>query len=535
MTTFIRPTAAQITQLYLYGSLSVPTTAQRLNQNLIRPENITPIAVQVDAQTYMNSGGGRFAKAPLFDLVKEFFDSTSGVLLPGVYTKSMLQTIFSLDETLALSIQQLGLADTVDDWAERTYIYNSGSFSISDSARFIVELDGRRHIENFSITPRQDDKVRENFDLESTTKANLNSLIGAAGNQYIRANIDPSGIGRKIWIDFVGAVPVTDYSQDNYQNDKLLIQTWTDPRLSPGVAKSKIDTLFDTMWTDGTIKHLDSDNRPILYASGNDIGLIENSYLALNSKLSAYMNNGVHYIGSSNADTISGSVYNDILEGGAGNDVMDGGLGTDTAEYVYAAGNGVITLSKAASNGFGVAIVGAKDASGQVKDFGSDTLSSIEQLKIKAGQDQDRLVLDAGFNLGTGSSIDLGDPATTGVAISRDPTMRGDIIDASLYDKSLDINLTTNSVAYNGFFTRLGGKSLEVRGAESVYGTAYDDKITGSAGTNYLKGGKGDDIFYTGGGVDSINGGDPAIDQASDGFDTIDYSQITGNGIRLLS
>jgi hypothetical protein len=291
MTVFTRPTASQITQLYMYGSVGVPTTTQRLDQNLIRPENIDPAvltAVQVDAQTYMNSGGGRFARAPLFDLVQRFFDAGSEVLAPDVYTKADLQRIFGLGQTLSLSIQQLGLADNVYDWAERTYIYNSGSFSIADAARFVVEPDGRRHIENFSIAPRQDKDVRENFDLNSTDSVSLNSLIAAAGNQYIRANIDPSGIGRKIWIDFVGTVPVIDYSQDSYQNDKLLIQTWTDPRLSPGLAKSKIDTLFDTMWTDGTIKHLDSDNRSILYASGNDIGLIENSYLALNSKLSAY-------------------------------------------------------------------------------------------------------------------------------------------------------------------------------------------------------------------------------------------------------
>ncbi len=34
---------------------------------------------------------------------------------------------------------------------------------------------------------------------------------------------------------------------------------------------------------------------------------------------------------------------------------------------------------------------------------------------------------------------------------------------ASLYDKSLDINLTTNSVAYNGFFTRLGGVGINYK------------------------------------------------------------------------
>jgi serralysin len=177
-----------------------------------------------------------------------------------------------------------------------------------------------------------------------------------------------------------------------------------------------------------------------------------NDWLIANGDANAKLDGGTgedHLFGAAGDDRFISAL-------GDGNDVMDGGLGTDTAEYSYDAGNGVITLSKAKSNGFGVAITGAKDAAGAVKDFGSDTLSSIEQLKIKAGKDQDQLVLDAGFDLGTGSSIDLGDPATTGAAISSTPSLRGDIIDASLYSESLDINLTTNRVAYNGFFARLG-------------------------------------------------------------------------------
>jgi hypothetical protein len=532
MTTFNRLTPSQITQLYLYNSLGVPDATQRLDSGLIRPvsqDERLLSAAQVYAQSYMTTGGGRFARGPLFDLVQRFFDASSELLPPGIYTRSMLQEMFSLGSTLSIAIKQMEFADSVDDWAERTYIYNSGNFSVADTARFVVEPDGTRHIEQFAIVPRQDEDRRENFDLVSSLETDLGSAIAYLGNQYLGANIDPSGIGRKVFIDFVGPVATRDYSRDDYQNDRLFIQSWSNPLLSPLDSKAKIDALLDVMWADGTIKHLDTEQRPILYASGNDIGTIDWLRVAANRYFGPYIANGAHLIGSDEADNIEGSLFNDYIVGGTGadtldgaagddsfimalgdgDDLIDGSAGTDTVVYTYAGGNSTIKLvddpllaglpfnPRTTPADFGLEIAGAQDAAGQSGSFGTDALSSIEKAAIEAGSGADTLVVTADAELDYLSYVDLGGQAATAV----------DTVDLRGLSGENKLDLIQQRLEISRAIPLTGGllssnDTLDLRGAEALQGGSGRDTLVFGApvgqtlATHYaFDGGAGQDVL----------------------------------------
>jgi Ca2+-binding RTX toxin-like protein len=107
----------------------------------------------------------------------------------------------------------------------------------------------------------------------------------------------------------------------------------------------------------------------------------------------------------------------------------------------------------------------------------------------------------------------------------------GDGIDLASYADSSSgvwINLATNS---NHGGTAEGDTLLNI---ENIWGSKFDDFLTGDAGNNSLTGGFGNDTFHTGGGTDHIFGGDGSdtafVDNGfanfdgGSGIDTIDFS-----------
>ena len=95
-----------------------------------------------------------------FKIVRDFFEP--GLFTPDVppraqpYTKLEIATIFGVADDFGWRMQQLNFQDETDDYAERTYVFNSQSFKISDDARFIVTPSGEKRIINFAIEPRDE-------------------------------------------------------------------------------------------------------------------------------------------------------------------------------------------------------------------------------------------------------------------------------------------------------------------------------------------------------------------------------------------
>ena len=197
-----------ITNLYLYGQLSTPSNL--LDDNLIRPEDnniaireANDTSIEVEAPEFMLNGGGRFALPSQFKLIQKFFDPNTSIQA-GTYDKLTLNNLINNGKFFAWSMQQYRYDDSsqpniTDDFLDRVWVYNSMAFQIADNTQFIVDQNDNRRIENLAIQPYIDPNPNkiENFDFSSNDLQTiiLNALVGQS--------IDPSGIGRKVWIDFI--------------------------------------------------------------------------------------------------------------------------------------------------------------------------------------------------------------------------------------------------------------------------------------------------------------------------------------------
>jgi Ca2+-binding RTX toxin-like protein len=80
----------------------------------------------------------------------------------------------------------------------------------------------------------------------------------------------------------------------------------------------------------------------------------------------------------------------------------------------------------------------------------------------------------------------------------------GDGRDGATYEDS-DVGVTVSLVTGKGHGGTAEGDTLI--SIEDLYGSKYDDKLTGNAGDNLLSGGDGNDMLKGGGGSDTLKGG----------------------------
>ena len=231
--------AETITNLYLYSQETTPIDYELLNSELIRPEldlssvpqgatdfssilptNADVANILVDAVPYMSAGPGRFAIGSQFDLVRAFFGlgkdemltengknflDESVTLPPGTYTKKDIDDLLfqgnleGFSSSLELRNYRDNLSTTdadgngVSEYAELVYIWNSTAFAISDNARFVVDPNGTKEIQDFVIEPNlfENPQFRENFDF-----ATANPIVEAGSELILEPLVDPSNIGR---------------------------------------------------------------------------------------------------------------------------------------------------------------------------------------------------------------------------------------------------------------------------------------------------------------------------------------------------
>lgn len=184
-------------------------------------------------------------------------------------------------------------------------------------------------------------------------------------------------------------------------------------------------------------------------------------------------NAGDVLIGDTNNNAIYGQGGDDILEGGLGSDTLTGGSGIDAASYLNSAAAVSINLATATFSG--------GDAAG-------DQLSGIEVLIGSASADtlaggnlDDILVGDAGADSLVGGS-------------------GNDVIGYLTSESAVAIDLSAGTAS--------GGDAAgdTYSGVEGVYGSSFNDAISGDGGNNRLEGGWGSDTISGGGGNDVIWG-----------------------------
>jgi Ca2+-binding RTX toxin-like protein len=196
--------------------------------------------------------------------------------------------------------------------------------------------------------------------------------------------------------------------------------------------------------------------------------------------------------GGKGADTLSGSDGDDMLEGGAGADKLLGGLGADTASYGTASKGVVANLETGLGTGGaanGDTFTGIEHLSGSgfgdtlTGDARSNTVTGLAgKDTLNGGAGDDILVGGKGADvLNGGAGIDLASyvDATAGV----------------------DVDLSTGLGAGN---LAKGDKLTDIEG---VFGSNFDDKLTGDDQANILVGSSGDDVLTGGLGNDMLDGG----------------------------
>jgi|GEM_PF-4432662 len=333
-------TAEEVTNLYLYGSKIKPDNIE--NENLISKNPLrSPIVTSVNINEYMATGPGRFASPAFFEVIKQFFSTTSSGLAPGTYTKQDLYDRFGLNtyEDKTVNIQQSLYDDGQDNYLERAYIWESTAFKIDDRTTFVVEADGNRYIKDFGIIPFSNpgENPKEDFDFKSDS--GFSKLVNFA----LEPIVDPSGIGRTVVISFDG----TRNLQDTFTYQDYTHAASTAVLPNPGLVGTIIANAFSftqQLFDNGSIRFLDADNKPILYGTNqNDLISGTESRTGVDiadvtHPLRGWVENGIRYIGGAGDDRLVGTDYadslfggddNDFLNGVGGNDYLEGGQGDD--------------------------------------------------------------------------------------------------------------------------------------------------------------------------------------------------------------
>lgn len=207
-------------------------------------------------------------------------------------------------------------------------------------------------------------------------------------------------------------------------------------------------------------------------------------------------------IGDRGANILQGFDGDDTLEGGGGADVLDGGAGSDTAVYETSTNRVIINMATdAASSGHAT----------------GDTFISIEN--ITGSRFGDTITGDGGANIiSGGAGFDVlagfrGDDAIYG-GEGNDFMTGGagaDIIDggAGSADVARYVGSNAGVTIDLGSGTASGGHAEGdvLTNVEFLFGSSYNDSLTGDANNNWLFGANGDDTLDGAGGIDKFFGG----------------------------
>jgi Ca2+-binding RTX toxin-like protein len=226
-----------------------------------------------------------------------------------------------------------------------------------------------------------------------------------------------------------------------------------------------------------------------------------------------------HLVAKGSLNNLLGGTNNDILFAAGGSNTLDGGGGVNTADYSNAAagvaidiGAGAITndgsgghatlvhVSNIVGSAFGDLLTGDADANNIFGGAGADTIGGGGGNDTLSGGDG-----DDSLTSGAGNDIIDGGAGR-------------DLVGYQLASSGVNVSLS-NTAAQN----TAGGGIDTLRNIEDIYGSNFDDLLTGSTAANLMVGLNGNDILFGNGGNDSFlggNGNDTIIGGV--GNDTID-------------
>jgi Ca2+-binding RTX toxin-like protein len=391
-------------------------------------------------------------------------------------------------------------------------------------------------------------------DVESATGGSGNDTL--TGNQH--SNTLTGGLGNDT-LDGKGGHDLFENSIASYP-DKLYGESGDDV-LNGGPAGSTGETLDGGIGTDlvtyagrmdGIVIRLD-----LPYGSEDTIANVENAKggegpdkMAGGDGPNAFFGNGGNdwIAGNGGDDSLYGMTGNDTLDGGAGNDIVAGGDGADTltggAGADWMAGyEGLDTVSYA-SYTVPVTVVPDGVANDGAAGEGDNVGSSVENIvgghaadkltgtadpnTLTGGDGQDTLnglggadLLDAGpkndvLNGGDGpDTLDGGSENDQLFGDAGYDTLRGGLGSDALHGgadgDTADYSKSAAAVTVNlGTKTSAGGDGTDTLfdSVENVFGSNFNDTLTGDGGPNTISGFGGTDTIVGGGGNDHLFGAD---------------------------
>ena len=470
----------KLTNLFLYGEFSTPHFSQRLRSSAEYnalgngSEGEKEYQIELEMDTFMSTGPGRYAYASQASFVQDFFNGGTG--LPNdIFTKqNLIDNHGYQDSDFNFSIKHYSLDPNTADYGSRTYIYNTSEYTISQDARFVIN-GSIAYVEDMAVHAFEDD-----FDFVSSTW-----LTQLGNNLVLKDKIDPYDIGRQVQIQFVNKqdVATSTYTANDYSNDVAAVNAIPDGDYVPH-ALTAMNQVVSNLDNVGTIDYDTSTNGKIIYGS-NDVDNLLGS------------NNGDIFVTGEDDDVVNALSGNDFMYASTGSNDYYGGNGIDTVLYDYFPAFLRVTTLDVEDHDFKVEkwYAGSTPLTTTADDI--DMLYSIEDP----------------FNPyeGVGGGIEI--DGRGGKSIS------GDADDNYFYE---------TEYAKLSMFGGAGEDQL----FRTVYGpTDLHDHISGGAGDDSLNGGQGSDLLHGGSGNDDLegNGGDDLY-VTGDGIDTIDEYTSSSTG-----
>ena len=333
---------------YLWNQTKAPTPSELNDERFIRENNVKGTPLNIDTNTYMQTGPGRFVSAADVPLFQDFFNAD---LAAGTYTHDeiwkMLRPI-SKDEVQNLYIKDVSQYYTgigSPDYITRAFIFGSTKFAIDLSqVKYIVNENGKT-IQNVKFLPSQllsdNTKHKENFDFEGAGEL-INFL-----NSHFEKVIDPSGIGRLVPIEFTNAqnVQAENINEEQFRqlvNRKELLSY--DDSINHAELAAYLLRIEEKIFFSPSTLNKDSEGRRVIYDGKNENEInVEDFLKKLNSLdrisdkarawINAFTDNaGYSLIGGDGNNKLIGSDLNDFLNGGDGDDTLNGGSGNDVLD-----------------------------------------------------------------------------------------------------------------------------------------------------------------------------------------------------------